>query len=68
MAPIDIVILALVIAAVAAVLIRTKRKGPCADCAQGGACSGNCSHAKKGECAAVAGVDAIAEKLGRGVE
>lgn len=64
----DIIILTLIGIAFIAVCVRTVRKGSCADCAQGGVCSGNCSSAKKGQCAAVQGVDAVAEKLSRGVK
>ncbi len=51
MAPIDIVILLLVAIAFVAVCVRIYRKGTCADCAQGGVCTGHCSNKKT--CAAV---------------
>ena len=41
MAPIDIVILLLVAIAFVAVCVRIYRKGTCADCAQGGVCTGH---------------------------
>ena len=61
----DIIILALIAAGVIAVILRVRRKGTCADCAQGG----TCEHAKhgKGSCPAVKGVDTVADELGRGV-
>ena len=40
MAPIDIVVLAIIGIAFVAVCVRIYRKGTCADCAQGGACTG----------------------------
>mgnify|MGYP004471077977 CR=1 FL=1 len=66
MAPIDIVILLLVAIAFVAVCVRIHRKGTCADCAQGGACSGHCGH--KNSCPAVKGADKVAEDLSRGVK
>ena len=50
----------------AAVCVRIYRKGTCADCAQGGVCTGHCSNKKT--CAALKGVDKIAEDLGRGIK
>ena len=46
MAPIDIVVLAVIGIAFVAVCVRIYRKGTCADCAQGGACTGHCSNKK----------------------
>ena len=46
MAPIDIVILLLIAIAFVAVCVRIYRKGTCADCAQGGVCTGHCSNKK----------------------
>ena len=66
MAPIDIVILLLVAIAFVAVCVRIYRKGMCADCAQGGVCTGHCSNKKT--CAAFKDVDKIAEDLGRGIK
>ena len=66
MAPIDIVILLLIAIAFVAVCVRIYRKGTCADCAQGGVCSGHCSNIKT--CAALKDVDKIAEDLGRGIK
>ena len=63
----DIVILALVAVAFAAVCVRIWRKGTCADCADAGACTGHCSSAQKKSCPACKGVDAIVDELGRGV-
>lgn len=40
MAPIDIVVLAVIGIAFVAVCVRIHRKGTCADCAQGGVCTG----------------------------
>ena len=62
MAPIDIVVLAVIGIAFVAVCVRIYRKGTCADCAQGGVCTGHCSNKKT--CAALKGVDKIAERLG----
>lgn len=67
MSPADIVILALIAVAFAAVCVRIKRRGTCADCAEGGTCSGHCSASQKKSCPACKGVDAVAEELGRGV-
>ena len=66
MAPIDIVVLAVIAIAFVAVCVRIYRKGTCADCAQGGVCTGHCSNKKT--CAALKGVDKIAEDLGRGIK
>lgn len=68
MAPIEIIVLLLVAVAFVAVCIRTRRKGVCADCAQGGSCGGNCSHGDGKSCAALKGVDKVTEELGRGVK
>lgn len=46
MAPIDIVVLAVIGIAFVAVCVRIYRKGTCADCAQGGVCTGHCSNKK----------------------
>ena len=67
MSLIDIVILAVIAIAFVAVCIRIKRKGSCADCAQGGSCSGSCG-SDPSSCPACQGVDKITEKLGRGVK
>ena len=56
MAPIEIIVLLVIAVAFVA----------CADCAQGGACTGHCG--KEKSCAAVKGVDEVAAKLGRGVK
>ena len=66
MAPIDIVVLAVIGIAFVAVCVRIYRKGTCADCAQGGVCTGHCANKKT--CAALKGVDKIAEDLGRGIQ
>ena len=55
MAPIDVVVLAVIGIAFVAVCVRIYRKGTCADCAQGGVCTGHCSNKKT--CAALKGVD-----------
>ena len=55
MAPIDIVVLAVIGVAFVAVCVRIYRKGTCADCAQGGVCTGHCSNKKT--CAALKGVE-----------
>ena len=47
MAPIDIVVLAVVGIAFVAVCVRIYRKGTCADCAQGGVCTGHCSNKRR---------------------
>ncbi len=67
MGPIDIIILALIAAGVVAVFLRVRRKGTCADCAQGGSCSGHCGTSKRASCPALKGVDTVADELGRGV-
>ncbi len=64
----DILILAFVAVAFVAVCVRIRRKGACADCAEGGACTGHCSSARRRSCPAVKGVDAVADELGRGVK
>ena len=56
MAPIDIVVLAAIGIAFVAVCVRIYRKGTC---------TGHCSNKKT--CAALKGVDKIAEDLGRGI-
>ncbi|OUP09474.1 hypothetical protein [Collinsella sp. An2] len=65
---IDFVILALVAVAFVAVCVRVRRKGSCADCAQGGTCSGRCSSAERKSCPAMKGVDQVADELGHGVK
>lgn len=67
MSLVDIVILVVIAVAFAAVCIRIKRKGSCADCAQGASCSGNCSSAQRRNCPACKGIDRVTEELGRGV-
>lgn len=47
MAPIDIVVLAVIGVAFVAVCVRVYRKGTCADCAQGGVCTGHCSNKRR---------------------
>lgn len=47
MAPIDIVVLAAIGIAFVAVCVRIYRKGTCADCAQGGVCTGHCSNKRR---------------------
>ena len=68
MSLIDIVILAVIAVAFVAVCIRIKRKGSCADCAQGGTCGGHCSSAQNNRCPACMGVDKVVEDLSRGVK
>ena len=68
MGPVDIIILALIAVAFVAVCVRLHRKGSCADCAQAGACTGHCSTSEQASCPALKGVDAVAERLGRGVK
>ncbi len=63
MGPVDIVILALVLAGVAAVVVRVRRKGVCADCAEGATCSGHCGHNKT--CPAAKGSDKVYEELAK---
>ena len=63
MAPIDIVVLAVIGIAFVAVCVRIYRKGTCVDCAQGGVCTVHCSYKKT--CSALKGVEKIAEDLGR---
>ena len=61
----DAASIVIMLAAFVAVCVRIYRKGTCADCAQGGVCTGHCSNKKT--CAALKGVDKIAEDLGRGI-
>lgn len=73
MGPIDIILLALIAVAFVAVLVRIKRKGACGDCSSGGcssagACSRHCDAAKKSRCAAAEGIDAVEERLSRGMK
>lgn len=80
MAAIDIIVLVLIGIAFIAVCVRMYRKGSCADCAQGGYCTGHCSSGKKkglfgrkknegpATCAALKGVDQVAAELSRGVK
>ena len=68
MAPIDYIVLALIAVAFAAVCVRTYRKGTCADCAQGGVCTGHCSSSHKKTCAALKGIDRVEKELSRGVK
>ncbi len=63
MGPFDILILIAIAVAFIAVCVRVRRKGACADCAQGA----TCDHARTGGCPAAKGVDAVADELGRGV-
>ncbi len=70
-APIDLVILALVAVAFVAVVLRIRKKGTCGDCASSGSCSGSwasCGTAKRASCPACAGIDATAEHLAAGVK
>ena len=62
----DAASIVIMLAAFVAVCVRIYRKGTCADCAQGGVCTGHCSNKKT--CAALKGVDKIAEDLGRGIK
>lgn len=66
MAPIDIVVLAVIGVSVCRCVRAHLPQGTCADCAQGGVCTGHCSNKKT--CAALKGVDKIAEDLGRGIK
>ncbi len=68
MAPVDFIVLALIAVAFVVVCVRTWRKGTCADCAQGGVCTGHCSAGTKKRCPALKGVDEVARDLGRGVK
>ena len=65
---IDIVILALIAVAFVAVCVRTYRKGSCADCAQGGYCTGHCGPNHKKHCAALKGIDEVERELSQGVK
>lgn len=65
---VDIVILALVATAFVAICLRARRKGSCADCASAQGCPGSCPSGRQGLCPAARGVDAVAERLGRGVK
>lgn len=67
MSLIDYIILGLIAAAFAAVCVRIKRKGGCADCAQGGACPGSCG-SDRSSCPACKGVDKVSRELSRGVK
>ena len=68
MAPIDYIVLALIAVAFAAVCVRTYRKGTCADCAQGGVCTGHCSAEHKKTSAALKGIDRVEKELSRGMK
>lgn len=68
MAPIDIIVLALIGIAFVAVCVRAHRKGICADCAQGGSCGGSCGGHGGKKCAAAKGIDQIYDDLSRGVK
>lgn len=68
MAPIDIAILLIVAVAFIAVCVRIKRRGTCADCAEGASCSDHCSASCGDSCPACKGVDEVAARLGRGVK
>lgn len=80
MALIDIVVLAVIAVLFGLVCLRIWRKGTCADCAQGGYCTGHeCGthghprkkgklFAKKTTCPAVKGVDQVAAELSKGVK
>lgn len=65
MAPIDIVVLAVIGIAFVAVCVRIYRKRHLRRLRSGGVCTGHCSNKKT--CAALKGVDKIAEDLGRGI-
>ena len=67
MAPIEIAVLAIIAVAFIAVCVRMWRHGSCADCAQGGCCTGHCGSKKK-TCAAVKGVDRVVSELERDVK
>lgn len=74
MSTIDFLIIALVLAAFVAVILRVRKKGTCGDCAQAGACGGacggacaGCSTRREASCPACEGVDRVAEKLSRNV-
>lgn len=64
----DIIVLALVAVAFVAVCVRVRRKGPCADCASAGVCTGQCSSSTKKSCPAMKGVDAVAQELEQSVK
>lgn len=61
MDPVDIVILALIAAALIAVVMRVRRKGVCADCSEAGTC------AHKGACMAHVDPKEIEKRLGKGL-
>ncbi len=70
MSTIDFLIIALVLAAFVAVILRVRKKGTCGDCAQAGSCGGacaGCSTRRGASCPACEGVDRVAEKLSRNV-
>lgn len=70
MSTIDFLIIALVLAAFVAVILRVRKKGTCGDCAQAGSCGGvcaGCSTRREASCPACEGVDRVAEKLSRNV-
>ncbi len=61
MGPVDIVILVAIAAALAAVVLRVRRKGVCADCSEAGTC------AHKGSCMAHMDPLEIEKRLGKGL-
>lgn len=65
---VDIILLALIGVAFVAVIFRIRRKGTCGDCASAGSCSGHCGSGRKKSCPAMQGVDAVEEKLSRGIK
>lgn len=67
MSTIDVLIIALVLTAFVAVILRVRKKGTCGDCAQAGSCAG-CSTRRGVACPACEGVDRVAEKLSRNVD
>lgn len=57
----DVVILAAIVAAVAAVVVRVRKKGVCADCSEAGTC------AHKGCCSAHMDPAEVEKRLSRGL-
>lgn len=67
---IDVVIIAVIAAAFAAVVLRIRKKGMCGSCSNEGSCGGSCagcSASKRKTCPACSGIDETAQKLSQGI-
>lgn len=71
MSAIDFAIVVLIAAAFAAVVIRVRKKGLCADCSNAGACGGSCKGcgpSARAKCPACEGLERTVEKLGGNID